>query len=544
MSSFKHYILILAISALPFVTVFLNPNLPHTSDGGVHLPRIAAYVKALQDGHFPVRWAGDLNYGYGLPLFNFMYPAPYFIGALFVLSGLGLVVSFKLVLLLSFLLSGIFMYIFALELFEDERVAMLLTVFYQFAPFRLVELLVRGSIGSVYAYAFLPLVLYGVTHMHKKPVVSSGILLSIATGLLVISHNSLSLVFFLVACVYAASLTKFKKPFISVCIALFLGLALAAFYWVPALAEHSYTYGDLFMRNLYKGYFPPLINFFIPNFTDIARLRVGEVSVQLGLFHTIALILTCIVLVRGLVNHQLTKLLLILSVILTSVTLFIMQPVSLFLWERISLLRQFQFPWRFLGITTLTTSIMALSFISFGILKNKFLYVALLVLTVASTAYYWYPPQGFDKVREADFWNYPLNTTYFGETDLIWSGGPAKGFPKNRIEVIEGIATVSNFTKKTQIHSFNVTAERSAKLVDNTQYYPGWRVYVDSQKVPIQFQDANYRGLITFDVPAGTHAVRAVFEESPIRLGSDLLTAVTAPLLLGLILWYGKKRLI
>ncbi len=523
--------------------IFLNPNLPHTSDGGVHLPRIAAYVKALRDGEIPVRWAGDLNYGYGLPLFNFMYPAPYVIGSLLVLSGISLVVSFKLLLLLSFLLSGIFMYMFTLELFRDKQTAFLLTVFYQFAPFRLVEILVRGSIGSIYAYAFLPLVLYGVTRMHKNPVISSGVLLSVATALLIISHNALSLVFFLLAVVYAAALTGLKKPFWAIGVALLLGLTLSAFYWVPALAERSYTYGDLFMRNLYKAYFPPLVNFFIPNLTDRASLRVGEVSVQFGLFHVIALVLTCVVLLRKSIKNRVMRLLLILSLVLTILVLFMMQPVSTFLWERTALLRQFQFPWRLLGITTLTTSFMALSFVGVGILKNKFLYLTLIILTIASTAYYWYPPQGFDQVKESDFWNYPLNTTYFGETDLIWSAGPAKGFPKNRIDVIEGTATISNLVKKTQLHSFMVTASAPAKLVDNTQYYPGWRVYVDGIKVPIQFQDPNNRGLITFAIPAGTHMVKTVFSESPIRLASDLVTVISALVLVGSRLWYGNKRL-
>src|SRR3989344_1211945 len=114
MSSFKHYLVILAISLLPFLIIFATPDLPHTHDGGVHLPRIAAYVKALSDGHIPVRWAGDLNYGYGLPLFNFIYQTPYFLASLFVFLGMGLVASFKAILVVSFLLSGIFMYAFAL----------------------------------------------------------------------------------------------------------------------------------------------------------------------------------------------------------------------------------------------------------------------------------------------------------------------------------------------------------------------------------------------------------------------------------------------
>ena len=157
------YFLILILSLVPFIGVFTTSLLPHTHDGFVHLARIGAYFKALEDGQIPVRWAGDLNYGYGLPLFNFIYQVPYFISSIFIFLGLGLVNAFKVTLVLSFLLSGIFMFGFSLSFFKDLKKALLVTLFYQFMPFRLIEILVRGSFGEVYTYAFFPLVLWGIT---------------------------------------------------------------------------------------------------------------------------------------------------------------------------------------------------------------------------------------------------------------------------------------------------------------------------------------------------------------------------------------------
>src|SRR3989344_4248822 len=168
MSSFKHYLVILAISLLPFLIIFATPDLPHTHDGLVHLPRIAAFYKALSDGHVPVRWAGDLNYGYGMPLFNFIYQLPYLVSSVFIFLGFGLVNSFKLSISLSFILSGIFMFLAAKEFFEDDKKAFFVSIFYQFASFRLVELLIRGSFGEVYTYTFLPLVLYGLLKLFKS----------------------------------------------------------------------------------------------------------------------------------------------------------------------------------------------------------------------------------------------------------------------------------------------------------------------------------------------------------------------------------------
>lgn len=248
--------------------------------------------------------------------------------------------------------------------------------------------------------------------------------------------------------------------------------------------------------------------------------------------------------VRNKIKNFLTRKLFLASLLFTAVTLFFMQPVSGIFWERISLLRQFQFPWRLLAISSFTTSILSLSFLMLPVFNKPLFFKALCFLVVLSTAYYWYPPQGFDRVQEADFWNYPLNTTYFGETDLIWSAGPAKNFPKERVEVISGQANVTHFSKKTVRHTFRVDATSKTQLVDHTQFFPGWRVYVDNNQVPIQFQDPNHRGLITFDVPAGSHDVRVIFGESKTRTIADTISLVTLAVLMSLTLWRKNKSLI
>lgn len=135
MSTRWYLLLIILVSFLPLFSFFTTSLLPHTHDGLVHLPRMGAFYKALLDGQFPVRWAGDLNYGYGMPLFNFIYQLPYFVASFFLLLGLGLVNSFKITLALSFLLSGIFMFLFAKELTRDSKSALLVTIMYQFSDF-------------------------------------------------------------------------------------------------------------------------------------------------------------------------------------------------------------------------------------------------------------------------------------------------------------------------------------------------------------------------------------------------------------------------
>ena len=150
----------------------------------------------------------------------------------------------------------------------------------------------------------------------------------------------------------------------------------------------------------------------------------------------------------------------------------------------------------------------------------------IVLITVLSVSVYFRPPLGTDRIDETYYWNYPLNTTYFGETDVIWSAGPAGAYPESRFDVIGGEGSIVDPVKKGTMHTFTVRAETDVHVVDRTQYFPGWRVYVDGQKTPIEFQDQNWRGLITFRVPSGTHHIRVSWEESPVRRIAEAITAL------------------
>jgi hypothetical protein len=68
-----------------------------------------------------------------------------------------------------------------------------------------------------------------------------------------------------------------------------------------------------------------------------------------------------------------------------------------------------------------------------------------------------------------------------------------------------------------------------------TYYFPGWRVYVDGERLP---QDAlrpeGVHGLLTVDIPAGEHHVLLRWGDTPLRLIGKSLTL--ACLLLALVL--------
>src|SRR6185369_17483873 len=104
--------------------IFLFPLLTHpfydSHDGEAHVARFAAYAKAFQESNFPPRWAGNLNFGYGTPIFIFYYPLPGYLASLFHSGGLSFETIFKLIIGASSLLAPVSFYLWARLLFKKE----------------------------------------------------------------------------------------------------------------------------------------------------------------------------------------------------------------------------------------------------------------------------------------------------------------------------------------------------------------------------------------------------------------------------------------
>jgi len=516
--------IIIFLSLLPMVHIFTTSDLPHTSDGAMHLARIASYYKEITRGQFPVRWAGDLNYGYGTPIFNFFHPLPYMITSIMVGLGASLTLALKLSFLLSFIFSGIGMYLLAHAVWKDTKIAVVVSILYQFAPFRLVDILVRGSLGGIYAYTLLPFVLFGVVRFLQSKKYSYLWVSAFACAGLAISHNIVGFVFFGVAFLFTCFFPSGIRPKIITITSLFLGIGIAAFFVIPAIVDHTYTYGYLLTKNLFYDHFAPFFNFFLPNFTNAESLRIHEVSVQIGIVHLTALIFSLILLIKNNLS-KIDKMITLFCIILFFITLFFMQPMSKPLWEHLSVLRQFQYPWRLLSVITFLTALSGFALVR--ILKSKTLLILFMLIAVFSTIRYWIPPQGYQTIQETDYWNYPLTTNYYGEVDTIWSDGPAKSYPKERIEVIAGIAQVRTVQRTSINHAYSVTAQGQATLRDNTQYFPGWSVLVNGINTPIQFQDANNKGVITFEIPNGNSEVSVRWKETKIRQMADSISIIS-----------------
>lgn len=516
-------LLFLVLLLLP-IAAFFHSGLPLTHDGQDHVARIANFYSALSDGVIVPRWAENLNWGYGHPVLQFLYPLPSYIASAFHFVGFSFVDSVKMVMGMGMIFSFVFMYLW-LSQFSSKYAALIGAFLYTYAPYRFVEIYVRGDIGENLAFAFIPLTLLFIYKFSKKQTINNFLLISISLALLILAHNAISLIsipfILLYGLILCINLKNKREYLIKFFISFFLGFMLSAFFWIPALLEGKFTLRNIVTKG---GY--------INHFVDIPRLIYGPwdfggsgaFTVQLGFIQWFVLFGSFIS--AYVFRKDKIKLLLISILLLfTFASIFIMLPYSNFIWEKFILLQNFQFPWRFLGLIVFTTAVLSVYLVEILSKKVNIKIITVFVVAgvlIASIPYF--TPKGY-LYKNADFYTGIYNsTTDTGESAPIWSVRFMEKRPRAHIEVIEGVADVQEIKRTANLHEYKINVLEDAQIKENTLFFPGWKIYANGQVVNVQFQNPEHRGIMLFNLPKGEYFIKVVFGETKLRLVSDALS--------------------
>ena len=118
-------------------------------DGLIHLYRLVQFDALLQQGVWFPRWASDLCYGYGCPVFNFYPPLTYYAGAAFHALGLSYAHSLLAVYALAFTLAIGGAYALGKELWENDSAGIVAAAAYGLAPYLYFNALARGALPEL-----------------------------------------------------------------------------------------------------------------------------------------------------------------------------------------------------------------------------------------------------------------------------------------------------------------------------------------------------------------------------------------------------------
>jgi hypothetical protein len=528
----------------------------------VQVIRLYEMNKCIQDFQIPCRWVPDLGGLYGYPLFNYYAPLPYYVGEIFYLITQNFIVSAKLMFAASFIFSYVFMFLLGRRIWGSIG-GLLCGVFYIFAPYHSVDFYVRGAMGEMWALVFFPAILWAVFRLNEKQSIKSLLILAFSVFGLVISHNLSAMIFMPIVLAFIALLYVNNRNTKLIYFSLFsilLGLALSAFYFIPALAEKNLahvettTYGYFYYTEHFKG----LRKLFLENFwswgASIREYPGSEKDMlpyQVGWVHLLGLVLSLITGVLLWRKDRQKSLIIFLSFVVFLGAVFMIHPKSELVWKLLdSTLRYLQFPWRFLEIVIFADSLVVGSVLYlfkpiYKIQHTKYILSGLLILLVVAFNYSYFRPEVFIQTNDRDYltganWDKQIKRSIFDYLPKSAKAPPAE-LAKTPYRIVTGSASVNDLKQGSNWMKFNLSAIQKSEVELSIYYFPKWQIVVDGKEVPIDYQ--NDLGLMRIKVDPGEHQVEARLHDTLVRQLGNTLTLFGGVLSLFLILTqYSKTR--
>ncbi len=230
--------LVVLMSAWPF---FARSGLPFTLAMRALNARTVEMAESIQAGVLYPRWAPDFNYGYGSPLWNYLAPLPHYLTALHrVLAQSSAELSVKVIFVLALLLNGLGMFSFVRRRWGTYA-AVLAATTYVYSP-QIVQVwpYLQGDLALLLALGMWWLALWSLDRvlvLGRGEEVGGAVLIVAALWL---THAPLNVLLVVLLGAWLAWQRWARRAALharQAIVALGLGTALSAFYWLPAWLE-------------------------------------------------------------------------------------------------------------------------------------------------------------------------------------------------------------------------------------------------------------------------------------------------------------------
>jgi hypothetical protein len=571
----------------------LTGHLPWHGDGLLHLYRLGELERAVRAGDLFPRWSADLGYGFGFPLYQYYAPFSYYVGLIPHLLGLPLTVSLQISYALALLALASGAYLWARALWpappRDHLVGVTTVLATLYAPYILTNTYQRAALAELWGLAWLAIGFWAIQRMTedgrlldlRAPFSLFVGIASLAIALLLFSHNITALLGIPLLVAYAILLQfrGLKSRIRNLAIALFLGLGLVAFFWLPAFFEREFVQIENLTASAnfaYTSHFLSLSELFAWPTTAVPSQVNPPIPRGLG-WPAIALALLAwlpTAKTSGNLGLETTRFsasyphspvsprLFLTFLVLAS--LFMTLPASRFIWDALPLLAFVQFPWRFLGLATIGLGMLAglgarnlTSVIEYAGSKRApaapaaghWLASAGICLLFAVYALPWLFPGASPPLPAAVS---PQDTIRF-EAETGWLGTTAaadylpravQALPPSdsllpRYDAAPSGAFISRLNTASLPDTFTILSQEeryttsslcysSAEAIPaifDRFYFPGWQATLDGQ--PLDLTATEPYGLIAAVLPPGNHTLRLAFASTPLRIAANILSWVS-----------------
>lgn len=551
----KGYFVVLAISLLALLPFLVNASLPQETDAELHIFRLAELSYLIRGREFYPRWAPNFYHGYGYPIFNYYAPLSYYMALLFeFLPGIDAVTAVKITFMLGMGLGSIGMYGFVRDNW-GRPAGYVAAAAYLYAPYiQYIDPHARGVLPESFSIGLFPLALWAFDRLCRQATPARWITAVFLSAAIILSHNLMAMLFFAILLgwvVWQFVLPKLDSKYVVDHVgrryllpALFLGVGMAAFFWLPVALERNevnlntligsqdnYDFRTHFL-SMYE-----MLRISVPldwgNTQPVFYFNLGVAQWVLASIGILMLILRRARQIWYGVFFAITAVALI----------FMMTPASTFIWEAIPLLPYFQFPWRMLGATNIMLAVLAgiglNGILQWGNLKlpiwRSGLITVWVVLPLILGLYLTQPapwpdfgdvfPLRVSLIEQKGRW---LGTT--STADYV--PATVDSIPRRNEEMVRGFyegEPLDRVNRYTVPEGATVVAEELSPLHFQYQVhssesfllrlflfdFPGWQVRIDGELVETEL--GLPEGFIVVPVQAGKHLVDVRFGSTPAR---------------------------
>ncbi|HPQ68956.1 MAG TPA: 6-pyruvoyl-tetrahydropterin synthase-related protein [bacterium] len=563
------FVLLIAMILLIAAQPLLAPYQHAGHSAYVDLSRAQAFHQAVVHGDFTPRWIMDFYFGYGSPIFNFYAPLTYYAIEMFRLIGLDALWALKLTYLLFWLLAAWAMFRLVSEVIDPDG-ALAAAAVYSVAPYLLVDVYVRAGIAEFSCFAFVPLTLLGVWRSARDTSSFGPLLAALGLAGLTCAHNITALVtapfYFLLALLVAEN----SRALIRTWGALALGMALAAFFWLPAIAEKN-TVGSL--ENLTGGFFDFHNHFLYPAQLFLRKWGFGgsapgpndEMGFMFGELLWLGVVLAPAALMFTKLRNDAVRFRATWFFFgATAIFLLMTQPLTRLLWEHLPLLPFVQFPWRFLlPATAFGAVLIAVLPAVFNERVRPWIAVGIALAALASSAGYLTVRYVFHDTQHnamvftnrdqaalaqhdkrlvrPDLFLSPglmrqLGVTSTARDDYLPIGctKPPQRMPEQPLVTEDSQTTILSAAYGYPYIRAEVKTIYTEKLVFNQFYFPGWQATVDG--IPTELLAEPETGRMVLVVGPGRHAIDIRFKDTLLRTFAKLVS-IFALIIFGIWAW-------
>src|SRR3989338_1341226 len=544
MKNLRIALIVLMVLSIPTFFQMLRSGIYSMQD--FHLFRLYEFDRCVKDLQLPCRWSPDVGLEYGQPLFNFYTQLPYALGEFFVLAGLSKIDTIKLLFIFSLVGSSVSMFFLAQRFWRKTSSALVSGIIYLYAPYRAVDVWVRGAPPEALAFLLSPAIILFFNNYLSSKKTKDLILFSVLFAVLINVHNLSALMlspFLVLWGTFVLFQNKgWRKIFLPLIGALLFSFSLSSFYLIPVIAESNLVHLNYTISGYFdfRGHFAAINQILFSRFwgyggsvfgtEDGLSLSVGLIQWALPLFA---------ILVFFAKNHKDRWKVLVL-VLIGWISLFFTHNRSAFIWEKVSALHYLQFPWRWLSIAVFSFSLASGSILVL-VKKYEKVVCGLIVLAVIVQNVTFFREDIWYKINDqeqfsGEKWEQQIASSIGDYLPATAFQFPFKIAPP-KPSFLDGSGSSELVEKKSNKLTYKLNVDTDSQVQFPVAFFPGWGVSVNGQKVLAQ--PSGEYGLVTANVPKGSHTIVLNFSDTvPRKIGN----IVSAASITGLLILYIVRR--